>query len=176
MNKKASMDTILNLFRLLFVIVVFISIVFLARVFVVEKVDVFEIESKLLANRIAISNNINYIDPDIGRTYTGMIDLEKFTSDDFAEKLLNSIYYGKINSEASAKITLKDLDANPDYEVTYEQFYNKELYNEKKVLVEARLIGSGAAKKLETKFYVLIKDKDEIRRGILNVDAVLPNH
>ena len=175
MNKKASMDTILNLFRLLFVVVVFISITFLARAFIVEKVDVFEIESKLLAHRIAFSNNINYADTDTGRTYVGIVDLEKFTSDDFAERLLNSIYYGKPNSEASAKITLKDLDANPGYEVTYEKFYNKELYDEKKILVEARLIGSGAAKKLETNFYVLIKDKDEFRRGILNVDAILPN-
>ena len=175
MNKKASMDTILNLFRLLFVIVVFFSIVLLTRAFVVQKIDIFELESKLLAHRIALSNQISYVDGDIGRTYAGVVDLQKFSSDDFAQNILNSIYYGKINSEASAKLTLKDLDANPDYEVSYEKFYNKELYNEKKVLVEARLIGAGAAGRLDTGFYVLIKDNDEFRRGVLNVDAILPN-
>lgn len=175
MNKKASMDTILNLFRLLFLIVVFFSVVFLAKAFIVKKIDIFETESKLLAHRLALSKNVNYIDRDTGRLYIGIVDLGKFTSNDFEKNLLDSIYYGKANSEASAKITLKDLDANPGYDVTYEKFYNKELYDEKKVLVEAKLIGAGSAKKLGTDFYVLIKDKDEMRRGILNVDAILPN-
>ena len=175
MNRKASMDSILNLFRLLFLIVVFFSITFMARAFIVQKIDVFDIESKLLANRIVFSNQLNYVDKDMGRTYIGVIDLEKFTSDDFAKNIMDSIYYGKLNSEASAKITLRDLDSNPGYEVTYEKFYNKELYDEKKVLVEAKLIGEGSAKKSETNFYVLIRDKDELRRGMLNVDAILPN-
>ena len=77
MNKKASMDTILNLFRLIFLIVVFFSIVFLARAFIVEKIDLFELESKLLNYRIAFSDKINYVDSDIGRTYVGIIDIEK---------------------------------------------------------------------------------------------------
>ena len=175
MNKKASMDTILNLFRLLFVIVVFFSIVFLARAFIVEKIDVFEIESKLLSHRIALSSQINYVDSDTGRIYVGVIDLGKFTSDDFAKNIMDSIYYGKINTEAAAKITLKDLDANTGYEVSYEKFYNKELYDEKKVLVEAKLVGAGSARRIDTNFYVLIKDKDEFRRGVLNVDTILPN-
>lgn len=171
MNKKASMDTILNLFRLFFLIVVFFSVVFLARAFIVEKIDLFEIESKLLNYRIAFSDKLSYVDGDTGRKHIGIIDLKKLTSDDFAKNLLNSIYYGKINSEASAKIVLRDLDANQGYDV----FYNKELYDEKKVLVEAKLTGAGAAKRLDTGFYVLIKDKDDFRRGILNVEAILPN-
>ncbi|MBS3104687.1 hypothetical protein J4234_00350 [Candidatus Woesearchaeota archaeon] len=175
MNKIASMDTILNLFRLFFLIIVFFSVVSLARAFIVEKIDLFEIESKLLNYRIAFSDKISYVDSDTGRTYVGIIDLAKFTSDDFAKNLLNSIYYGKINSEASAKIVLKDLDANQGYDVFYEKFYNKELYDEKKVLVEAKLTGAGAAKRLDTSFYVLIKDKDYFRRGMLNVEAILPN-
>lgn len=171
MNKKASLDTILNLFRLLFVIVVFFSIVSLTRVFIVQKVDVFEIESKLLTHRIALSNEINYVDTDLGRAYIGVIDLNKFTSENVETNLLNSIYYGKINSEASAKITLKDLDDNKEYEA----FYNKELYNEKKVLVEAKLIGAGAAKKLDTQFYVLIKDENKLKKGVLKIESILPN-
>lgn len=166
---------VLNLFRLIFLIVVFFSVVFLARAFIVEKIDVTEIESKLLVDRIALSSQINYVDSDTGRTYVGIIDIGKFTSDDFAKSLLNSMYYGKINTEASAKIVLRDLDASQGYGVVYKKFYNKELYDEKKVIVEAKLIGAGAAKSLDTSFYVLIKDKDELRRGILNVEAILPN-
>ncbi|MBI2656396.1 hypothetical protein HYX03_01500 [Candidatus Woesearchaeota archaeon] len=173
MNKKASFDMIVNLFRLLFTIVVFVSIVFLTRAFIQQKIDIFEAESKLLAHRIVLSNDINYIDMDTGRTYTGIIDLQKFASEDFEKNILNSIYYGKINSEASAKITLKYNDEGKAVEV--EKFYNKELYNEKKVLIEAKLIGAGAARKLDTSFYVLVKDNNNLKEGVLNIDAILPN-
>lgn len=175
MNKRASIDYILNLFRLLFVVVVFTSFVFLAKAFIVQNIDVFETESKLLAHRIALSGDINYFDSETGRGYVGIVDLQKFTSDDFAKNLMESIYYGRINNEASAKIMLNDLDANPGNDVFYEKYYNKELYDEKKVLVEAKLIGRGSAKRLDTRFYVIIKDNDNFRRGILNVEAILPN-
>ena len=171
MNRKASFDVIVNLFRLLFAIVVFFSIYFLAKAFIIEKIDVFEVESKLLANRIALSNNINYVDKDINRVHIGIIDLQKFLASDFEKNILNSIYYGKENSEAAAKLTLKNLDDKKEYEV----FYNKELYNEKKVLVEAKLVGAGAAKRLDTNYYVLIKDNNKLKKGVLNVDAILPN-
>lgn len=171
MNKKAAFDTIVNLFRLLFVIVVFYSVLFLAQAFVKQKIDVFEVESKILAYRLAFSKEINDVDADTGRLQIGIINLEKFTSNDFEKDILNSIYYGKINSEASAKLTLKDLDENKEYAA----FYNKELYNEKKVLVEAKLIGAGAAQRLGTDYYVLIKDKNKIKKGVLNIDVILPN-
>ena len=171
MNKKAAFDTIVNLFRLLFVIVVFYSVLFLARAFIVQNVNIFEVESKLLAHRLTFSSGINYIDTDIGRIHIGVIDLQKFNSNDIEKNLLNSIYYGRINSEASAKLTLKDLDDNLEYEA----FYNKELYNEKKVIVESKIIGEGAAQRLDTNFYVLIKDNDKLKNGVLNVDTILPN-
>jgi len=171
MNKKAAFDMIVNIFRLLFVIVVFYSILFLARAFIAQKVDIFDVESKLLAHRLMFSNEVSYTDKDIGRNYIGVIDLKKFNSDEIEESMLNSIYYGKINSEASAKLTLKDLDDN----IEYETFYNRELYDEKKVLVEAKLIGKGSAQSLDTNFYVLIKDDDKLKRGALKIEAILPN-
>lgn len=171
MNKKASFDTIVNLFRLLFVIVVFYSILFLAQAFIKQKIDVFDTESKILAHRLALSKELNYFDESIGRLQIGVIDLEKFTSNNFEKNLLSELYYGKINSESSAKLTLKDLDENEEYET----FYNKEIYNEKKVLVEAKLEGAGAAQRLDTNYYVIIRDKDKIKKGVLNIDVILPN-
>ena len=171
MNKKASEERILDLFRLIFLVVVFFSIVFLARAFIIQKIDIFEVESKLLIHRIALSNEINYVDKDLSRTYIGIVDLQKFTSGDIQNNLLNLIYYGKINSVASAKLTLKNLDDKQEYEV----FYNKYLYDEKKVLVESKLIGAGAPKRFDADFYVLIKDKEKLKRGVLNIDAILPN-
>ena len=172
MNKKASMDTILNFFRLLFVIVVFFSIVTITNLSIKEKIDIFEIESTLLAHRLILSKDLNYVDAEINRRYVGTIDLDKFASEDFKKSILKSIYYGRINSETSAKLILEDLEKGNSYET----YYNEELYKEKKVLVEAKLIGIGAARGFVTKFYVLIKDKDKIRKGVLSIDAVLPNH
>ncbi len=171
MNKKASMDAILNFIRLLFVIVVFFSVITLTRAFIIQNIDIFETETKLLAHRLVLSKHINYIDNDINREYVGIIDLQKFVSGNIEQDLFNSIYYGSVNSEASAKLTLKDLEDNKQYEV----FYNKELYNEKKVLVEAKLIGIGAARSLDTTFYVLINDKDKLKKGVLTIEAILPN-
>ena len=172
MNKKASAyETIVNLFRLLFVIVVFFSIYSLVRVFIIQKIDIFEVESNLLTHRLAMSSDINYYDKDIDRVYIGVIDLQKFTSNDFEKNILNSIYYGKLNTEASAKIALTDLEDNK----VYEKFYNEELYKEKKVLVEAKLIGSGAARRLDSDFIVLINDNGKLKRGVLKIEAILPN-
>lgn len=172
MNKKASMDTILNFFRLLFVIVVFFSIITVTNLSIKEKIDIFEVESRLLTHRLILSKDINYVDTEINRNYIGTIDLDKFNSEDFKKNILNSIYYGKINSEASAKMILEDIEIGEFYEI----YYNEELYREKKVLVEAKLIGIGAARGFVAKFYVLIRDKDKIRKGVLSIDAVLPNH
>ncbi len=171
MNKKGFFDAVVNVFRLLFVIVVFYSVLFLARAFIVQRVDTFEVESKLLSQRLAMSNEINYFDAETGRRYIGVIDLQKFNSGEIGQKLLNSVYYGKANSEASGKLTLTDLEENK----MYEAYYNKGLYYEKKVLIEAKLIGKGSAKNLETFFYVLIKDGDKMKRGTLKVEAILPN-
>ena len=171
MNKKASFDVIVNLFRLLFVIVVFISVIAITGAFIKYNIDVFETESRLLTARVFFSDDLNYKDEITSRKHIGMIDLQKFLSSDFEKNLMNSIYYGQSNSEASAKITLKDLDDNK----VHEKYYNEELYKEKKVLVEAKLIGAGASKRLDTDFYVVIKDNEKLKRGVLNIDAILPN-
>ena len=171
MDKKASFDTVVNLFRLLFVVMAFFSVVLLAKITVKEKIDVFEVQSRLLTNRLVFSKDINYFDTDISRLYIGTVDLQKFNSGDIENNLLNSIYYGKINSEAAAKLTLKDMESQQSHQV----FYNKGLYDEKEVLLKAKLIGKGSAKRMDRNFYVLIKDNDKIKRGILNVDVILPN-
>ncbi|MBI2657814.1 hypothetical protein HYX08_03930 [Candidatus Woesearchaeota archaeon] len=171
MNKTASMDDILNFFRIIFAIFVFYSITLVANAAIKEKIDVFETESRLLTHSLLLSKDISHVDDEIKRQYIGTIDLEKFSSEEFKSSILNSIYYGSVNSEASAKLELEDIESGD----VYTTYYNEPLYKEKKVLVEAKLIGEGAARGLSTNFYVLIKDKDNIKKGVLTVDAVLPN-
>lgn len=170
MNKKASLDLV-DFIRIIFVMVVFLFTAFLVRSTIIQKIDIIEVESKLLTYDLLLSKEINHIDKDINRIDLGTIDLEKFTSQNFEKNILDSIHYGRLNSEASAKLILRDLEGNKDYEA----YYNRELYNEKKVIVEAKLTGSGAAKSLNTRFYVLIRDKDRLKKGVLNIEAILPN-
>ena len=171
MHKKGSMDDILNFFRVLFVIVVFFSIVFVTRAAIRQNIDISEVEANILSQRLVMSKEITYFDDDLKRNYIGIVDLQKLKSEEFKKKILEDVYYGKVNSEASAKIILLDDSGN----VLIETFYNEELYKEKKVLVEAKLIGKGAARGYITNFYVLIKDSDKLQGGVLSIDAILPN-
>jgi hypothetical protein len=171
MNKKGLMEAMLNFYRLLFLIVVFLSIVFLVRGFITENVETFEIETKLLTYRAFMSNDSLYVDDELGRTYFGVIDLQKFNSDDFEANIMDSIYYGRDNREASARFVLKDIKEGTQMV----KYYNKELYLEKKVIVEAGLTGIGSATTTFTPFYVIIKNGEKKTRGVLIIDAILPN-
>ena len=171
MHKKGSMDDILNFFRVLFVIVVFFSVVFVTRAAIKQNIDISEVEANILSQRLIMSKEVNYFDNDLKRNYVGVVDLQKLKSVDFKNKILEDIFYGKVNSETSAKITLIDNSGN----IMIETFYNEDLYKEKKVLVEARLIGKGAARGYTTNFYVLIQDNGKLQGGVLIIDAILPN-
>lgn len=171
MNRRSQMDAAVNLFRLVAAIFIFFIVVSIVRGFVKQSIDTNYAESKILTHRLFFARDVNYFDESINRTYVGVIDLQKFNSDNFAKSLLESIYYGKINSEASARILLRDMETNKKYE----KYYNEGIYKEKKVLVEAKLTGAGSARRLNTVFAVIIKDGDKIKNGVLDIDAILPN-
>ena len=171
MNKKAVIDEIIDIVRIGVLIVIAFSLVFVTKKFVVQHVDVFDVQSKVISYNVAFSDETTFVDDVIGRTYHGIVDLQKFTSEDFKKRIMESIYYGNPNSEASAKIILKDLETGKEYE----SYYNKELYDEKKILVEAKLIGAGSARSHISKFYVLIKENDKLKKGVLEIDVILPN-
>ena len=171
MNKKSQMDAAENLFRLIAVIFIFFIVISIVRSFIKQNIDTNYAESKILTHEIFFARDLNNFDDDINRTYVGIVDLQKFNSDNFGKNLLEAIYYGKINNEASARILLRDLEAGKEYE----KYYNEELYKEKKVLVEAKLTGLGSARRLDTVFTVIIKDGDKMKNGVLDIDAILPN-
>ena len=171
MNKKSQMDAAVNLFRLIAAIFIFFIILSIVRAFVKQSIDINHAESKILTHRIFFARDLNYFDENIKRSYIGVVDLQKFNAENFEKNLLGSIYYGKINNEASARILLKDMETGKEYE----KFYNEELYKEKKVLVEAKLTGAGSARRLDTFFAVVIKDGDKMKNGVIDIDAILPN-
>ncbi|HLG24721.1 MAG TPA: hypothetical protein VI564_07375 [Candidatus Nanoarchaeia archaeon] len=170
-HKKSQFNAVVDIVRLMVVVCMFLSVVLLSRTFIIRNIDIFDLEADLAAYRILFSDKISYVDPDTGRIYAATVDLQKFQSSELDKNLLDSIFYGKINSESSAKMTLYESDSDKKYEA----YYNKELYYEKKVLVEAKLSGKGSAQKLRHYYYVLIKDGEKLKGGTLEIETILPN-
>lgn len=151
-----------------------LSVVILVRSFVVEKVDVIELEANLFANRLLYSpNGISFVDENTGRAYPGIIDFKKFGMNDMENKLLSSIYYGDSNRNIGAKITFKNFGSNEENLL----FYNKKFYDEKKILIESGLTkGPGGATSYTKKLNVLIfKNSNSMDKGLLELDIIMPN-
>ena len=67
--------------RILFLVVVMFTVMILIRSYVATTIDTSELEANIFISRILYSpNSISYFDSDIGRTYQGVIDINKFKS------------------------------------------------------------------------------------------------
>lgn len=176
MNKRAiiSFEMLMWIPRILFLVIVMFSVVILIRSFVVEKVDVTELEANIFANRLLYSqNSISFVDEDTERVYPGIIDLTKFNSKEMESLLLKSIFYGDNNRKVGAKITLKNPEDNKDTSL----FYNRAFYDEKRTLIDSwgNAKGPGASTSFIKKLDVLILEKSKLHNGILTLDIIIPN-
>jgi len=176
MNRRAliSFEMLMWIPRIIFLVIVLFAIIILIRSFVLEKIDVTELESEIFANRLPCSpNSISFVDEISGRVYPGIIDLNKFKTNEIEDNLLKSIYYGNSNRNVGAKITLK----NPGKGEENQIFYNKVFYEEKKILVDSALTeGPGGAKNYIKKLDVIIFEKENtMHKGVLILDIIIPN-
>ena len=100
------------------------------------------------------------------------MDLQKFKSENIGQKLENEIGYSN-DKKIAARISLKNLGNGMNYD---DVFYRKDLYEQKKVLVDAGFTkGPGGAKSSAKTSYVLIKDNNLISKGLLTIDMVMPD-
>ncbi len=113
MNKKAEAHKFLEFLpRIVFLVIAFLIVGLYISFFKVSHVRTFEIEQELLLNRLYFSPDlITYTDLDTGRTYPGVIDLDKVRT----SVLENSLKYTQDNYIA-AKITIQDASFD---EITY---------------------------------------------------------
>ena len=176
-NKKRgviSEHLILWIPKFIYLIIAFLSVIFLLRLVILTDIDASEAEARILTNRMFYSPNaISYYDPDIGRSYSGIIDFEKYKrqqNTDINEIDTKAITYGQSNKLIAAKLTLENIETGGQDTI----FYNKENYE----FWEPRLLstvvgGSGSVKSITEQRYVLIKNAGRIDKGILKMQVIV---
>ena len=172
MNKRASLLHLtfnigMLIPRLVLMVFATLSFVMLIRYFLILNIDVSEAQSQILINRFVYSPNcFSYTNPEFNRAYPGVVDLQRFDQKVLAE----CVYYGERNDYAAAKLVLRFFDT--DEEVTL--FYNQEGYDV--WLPRVNMKGPGGAELFGDEKYVLVKDGENFRRAILDVEVLIPNY
>jgi len=151
------------------------SVVFMIRAFISAHIDVFEAEADIFFQRLVHSKNgLSYYDEEIGRLYPLVIDIDKLKSDSFKEELEKAIYYGDKNEQVGARIHVQDLEKKEDYTI----FYNQKFFERKKEMISAGpgyTKGPGGARAIVRELSVLVKEGQNLRKGMLLVEVVIQN-
>jgi len=162
-------------FRIGFLIVVLFFMVFLVKGYITTSLDVSNLEAQIFMHSILNNKNgIIFNNENTGRSFPEIIDLSKFNNENIASALENTIDYGKDKRHIAAKLELKDIE-NKKLENTEQIIYNEEWYNRLHTLAVTKIRGPGGAKEIIRQFFVLIKDEDDIKKGILEISVVIPN-
>lgn len=176
-NKRGiiSEEVLLSIPRIIFLIAVLFAVVILVKIFIITNVDVRQVESNILINRLLYSKDgLSYYDESLKRVYPGVVDLNKFRqlSINNPNWLDNTaINYGSDNPIIAAKITLKNIgsivkEKQSANDITI--FYNKDRFDkwEPRTLVTVRG-GAGSVKSFQEQRYVLAKDNELLHPAVL---------
>lgn len=161
LNKKAVSFKTLNMafFRMVFIAIIFIVVYLFTAAWIGQKIDIQDVKNLILVKRILYSpDSISYVDPDTGRTFPGIIDLDKFN-----DEILNKSF-NLDKSNTAAKLELKNLDTN-ETNITY---LNQKWYER-----WAPLSTFAQYEKTIKWSYVLIKKNSQLNRGLLRIDVVI---
>ena len=168
-NKKGQISTLMTITipRLLFLIIVLFSVVFLIRQFVVNNLNVQDVQAEVFVNRVLYSpNGILYYDNSIQRAVPGIIDPLKLKSE-----VLDLLIDYKTNNFIAANITLFDAGGN----VVSSSAYNKESYLNWNPIALSRLKGPGGVKR--TTKTVLVNYMDaKLHQGYLKFEVLIPGN
>ncbi len=174
MNKKGGDYIISWIPKIIAIAIIFLAVVLYVNRFIYTKLDIQDIEASLLVDRMIYSKNcFSYYDRELGRPYPGIVDYTRFSSD-----ILDScMYYGvdeegnSMNRYTSAKLILTYYENGKEESATI--FHNKDWYENWLPLEGIR--GPGGTYSHKESNYVLIKKNDELLRGKLEFDVILPN-
>jgi hypothetical protein len=149
--------------RFIFLIIALLSVWLLVNYFVITKLDTDYVEAEVVFNRLMYSpTGFAYADRETGRAYPGIIDLEKFKT----ENLDQAVKFGK--PRAAARLVLY----RDGKQVGEPAFLNEQWMRRWSPRLGFK--GSGAAVLLEKQLPVVYKDGEEFKTGLLKVNVVVP--
>ncbi len=168
-HRKGQVSTLMTITipRLLFLIIVLFSVVFLIRQFVVNNLNVQDVQAEVFIDRVLYSpNGIIYYDNSVQRAVPGIIDPLKLNSDS-----LNSLADYKNSNFIAANITLYDDKNN----VVSSAAYNKESYLNWNPIALSRLQGAGGVKRT-TKTILVNYIDTKLHQGYLRFEVLMPGN
>ena len=162
-NKKGISFKILNmaLFRLMFIVIILFVLFLFSTSLIRTNVDVSDIRDLVFFNRVFYSpSSISYTDDYIGRTYTGIVDINRFNDD----TLTRAFNY------TENKIAMRLELTNSENGEVKDAYLNKEWYERWEPLTSFEQY----EKKIKWR-YVMIKDGDSLYKGVVRIDMVIVN-
>lgn len=163
---QMSFNFIIMIPRLIFVFIVCFAIAMLIRVYIVTEIDLGQVESHLMMNRL-LNSPSGFIYERNGRHYPEIIDPERLKDD-----ILDEAFTYKTREVFGAKILLKDA-ANS---LEWEAYVAKDVYN--KLIPSHALGGGGGGSTLVTRTMAVQyydSTKDEFLPAVLEIELVMRN-
>lgn len=160
-----------NAFRLSFMIAALLAFFVIINYYINNQIDSQELQAETLANRILYSDAVMLSDGDIGRTYPGIIDMKKFTS----ESLDSNINYGDFRRHAAAKLKLLSKNPDPSKNLVADCYLNNAMYENWKILITSGAGGAGGAMMYVKQFPVTYLESGTYKFGTLIVEVIIPN-
>jgi len=154
--------------RMLLLIMILFSIVFLMRKFTIDTLNVQTVQAEVFANRAFYSSNMFlYYDADLKKEVPGMFDPKKITDIRFDQ----SMNYDDA-SFIAARFTLYDASRN----TIAQAVHNKESFDRWLPLAQLGVKGKGSFLKSTKSWYVLYANTSEIKKGIVEIEVLLPGN
>ena len=153
------------LMRVVLTIAVLLIIILFINLYSNINMDTAEAEAETFIYRTLYSaDGISYTDGVSGRVYPGIIDLSKFENNSIP-LLEKSIDYGA-DEHVGAKFIVKDFAGKPLASAVYNPKTHRRI-------AEKGIAGPGGVDVKEKQVYALIKDKDSIIKGRLEISVVV---
>ena len=180
LDKKGSVYSLMvyifehSLFRVIFTLIVVMTAVFLLRSLLVVSIDSDMVEKNALVYNIFYSPaGFSYTDPGIGRTYPGIIDLSKFTS-----QQLDSAVSFTNNQHIAASFTLFDPGSNTPLNHP-SAIFNERYFSLKYPLADRNVKGSAGATLYHEQVMVkVLTDADHpenAKVALLKIETIIGN-
>jgi len=147
--------------RMIFIAILFYTVYLFAYSQIKINIDIDDTRNLIFVKRLLYSpNSFSYTDNITGRTYPGIIDINRFDSDILAK----AFNFSKNN--IAAKIELTNLENNEKKEI----YLNQKWYERWHPLTKFEQY----EKKIKQR-YVLINDNGKLKEGLLRIDVVISN-